>query len=185
MERLGYTRYVAQGGDWGNAVTEQMALLKPEGLLGIHTNMPATVPPDVSKALALRRPQAGRPLPGRETTRTTSSSTSSRPAYGLRRGDGQPSADPPRAIGSTTIHVAINPATVPSDLRRPGHVFPLRARPGGVLQRVGHTEASVDLARLAGLLPAGVICEILNEDGSIGAASELEAIRRTSTTSHS
>jgi pimeloyl-ACP methyl ester carboxylesterase len=52
MERLGYTRYVAQGGDWGNAVTEQLALLKPEGLLGIHTNMPATVPPDVSKALA-------------------------------------------------------------------------------------------------------------------------------------
>jgi pimeloyl-ACP methyl ester carboxylesterase len=52
MERLGYTEFVAQGGDWGNAVTEQMALLKPEGLLGIHTNMPATVPPDVSKALA-------------------------------------------------------------------------------------------------------------------------------------
>ena len=52
MERLGYTRYVAQGGDWGNAVTEQLALLKPQGLLGIHTNMPATVPPDVSKALA-------------------------------------------------------------------------------------------------------------------------------------
>ena len=57
-----------------------------------------------------------------------------------------------------TVHVAINPATVPSDLRRPGHVFPLRARPGGVLQRVGHTEAAVDLARLAGLAPAGVIC---------------------------
>ena len=52
MKRLGYTEFVAQGGDWGNAVTEQMALLKPEGLLGIHTNMPATVPPDVSKALA-------------------------------------------------------------------------------------------------------------------------------------
>ena len=52
MERLGYTDFVAQGGDWGNAVTEQMALLKPEGLLGIHTNMPATVPPDVSRALA-------------------------------------------------------------------------------------------------------------------------------------
>ncbi|MFL5757429.1 MAG: epoxide hydrolase family protein [Chloroflexota bacterium] len=51
MQRLGYTRYVAQGGDWGNAVTEQLALLKPEGLLGIHTNMPATLPPDVSKAL--------------------------------------------------------------------------------------------------------------------------------------
>src|SRR3954449_4089159 len=52
MKRLGYTEFVAQGGDWGNAVTEQMALLKPEGLLGIHTNMPATVSPDISKALA-------------------------------------------------------------------------------------------------------------------------------------
>jgi pimeloyl-ACP methyl ester carboxylesterase len=52
MQRLGYTRYVAQGGDWGNAVTEQMALLKPEGLLGIHTNMPATIPDDIAKALA-------------------------------------------------------------------------------------------------------------------------------------
>jgi pimeloyl-ACP methyl ester carboxylesterase len=57
MQRLGYERYVAQGGDWGNAVTEQMALLKPEGLLGIHTNMPATVPPDVSKALASGGPK--------------------------------------------------------------------------------------------------------------------------------
>ena len=60
MKRLGYTRFVAQGGDWGNAVTEQMALLKPEGLLGIHTNMPATVPPDVSKALAAGGPEARR-----------------------------------------------------------------------------------------------------------------------------
>jgi pimeloyl-ACP methyl ester carboxylesterase len=57
MKRLGYTEFVAQGGDWGNAVTEQMALLKPEGLLGIHTNMPATVPPDVSKALATGGPK--------------------------------------------------------------------------------------------------------------------------------
>jgi len=57
MKRLGYTEYVAQGGDWGNAVTEQMALLKPDGLLGIHTNMPATVPPDVSKALAAGGPK--------------------------------------------------------------------------------------------------------------------------------
>jgi pimeloyl-ACP methyl ester carboxylesterase len=57
MQRLGYRRYVAQGGDWGNAVTEQLALLKPEGLLGIHTNMPATVPPDVSKALATGGPK--------------------------------------------------------------------------------------------------------------------------------
>jgi 3,4-dihydroxy 2-butanone 4-phosphate synthase / GTP cyclohydrolase II len=78
----------------------------------------------------------------------------------------------------TTIHVAINPATVPSDLRRPGHVFPLRARPGGVLQRVGQTEASVDLARLAGLVPAGVICEILNRDGSMARRPELEVIAR-------
>ncbi len=76
---------------------------------------------------------------------------------------------------STTIHVAIHPATTPADLRRPGHVFPLRARPGGVLQRVGQTEASVDLARMAGLVPAGVICEILNPDGSMARRPELEA----------
>ena len=79
---------------------------------------------------------------------------------------------------ATTIHVAINPATVPSDLRRPGHVFPLRARPGGVLQRVGQTEASVDLARLAGLIPAGVICEILNPDGSMARRPELQEFAR-------
>jgi 3,4-dihydroxy 2-butanone 4-phosphate synthase/GTP cyclohydrolase II len=79
---------------------------------------------------------------------------------------------------STTIHVAINPATLPSDLRRPGHVFPLRARPGGVLQRVGQTEASVDLARLAGLVPAGVICEILNPDGSMARRPELQVMAR-------
>jgi 3,4-dihydroxy 2-butanone 4-phosphate synthase/GTP cyclohydrolase II len=74
-----------------------------------------------------------------------------------------------------TIHVAINPATVPSDLHRPGHVNPVRARPGGVLQRVGHTEAAVDLARLAGLYPAGVICEVLNQDGSSARRPQLEA----------
>jgi len=74
-----------------------------------------------------------------------------------------------------TIHVAINPATAPSDLRRPGHIQPVRARPGGVLQRVGHTEAAVDLARLAGLNPAGVICEILQADGSAARRPELEA----------
>jgi 3,4-dihydroxy 2-butanone 4-phosphate synthase / GTP cyclohydrolase II len=76
---------------------------------------------------------------------------------------------------STTIHVAVDPATVPSDVRRPGHVHPLRARDGGVLQRVGHTEAAVDLARLAGLYPAGVICEILNEDGTTSKRPQLEA----------
>ena len=75
---------------------------------------------------------------------------------------------------STTIRVAVDPETAPNDLRHGGHVFPLRAREGGVLQRVGHTEAAVDLARLAGLTPAGVICEILNEDGTTSKRPELE-----------
>ncbi|HEX6629565.1 MAG TPA: 3,4-dihydroxy-2-butanone-4-phosphate synthase, partial [Gemmatimonadaceae bacterium] len=75
---------------------------------------------------------------------------------------------------ATTIRVAVDPATVPADLHRPGHVHPLRARDGGVLQRVGHTEAAVDLARLAGLTPAGVICEVLNEDGTAARRPELE-----------
>ena len=73
-----------------------------------------------------------------------------------------------------TIRVAVDPKAVPSDLRRPGHVPPLRARDGGVLQRVGHTETAVDLARLAGLTPAGVICEILNEDGTSARRPQLE-----------
>jgi 3,4-dihydroxy 2-butanone 4-phosphate synthase/GTP cyclohydrolase II len=72
-----------------------------------------------------------------------------------------------------TIQVAIHPQSRPADLRRPGHVFPLRARAGGVLKRAGHTEAAVDLARLAGLLPAGVICEIQNADGSMARLPEL------------
>ena len=74
-----------------------------------------------------------------------------------------------------TIHVAVDPASLPSDLRRPGHINPLRARDGGVLARVGHTEAAVDFARLAGLYPAGVICEILNEDGTMARRPNLEA----------
>jgi 3,4-dihydroxy 2-butanone 4-phosphate synthase/GTP cyclohydrolase II len=77
-----------------------------------------------------------------------------------------------------TILVAIDPKSRPEDLRRPGHVFPLRARPGGVLQRVGQTEASVDLARMAGLAPAGVICEILNEDGTMARRPQLEAFAK-------
>jgi len=72
-----------------------------------------------------------------------------------------------------TIQVAINPETRPHDLRRPGHIFPLRSREGGVLKRAGHTEASVDLARLAGLYPAGVICEIQTADGSMARLPEL------------
>ena len=72
-----------------------------------------------------------------------------------------------------TIQVAIDPATGPRDLVRPGHVFPLRARPGGVLQRTGQTEAAVDLARLAGLSPAGVICEVMNDDGTMARVPDL------------
>ena len=72
-----------------------------------------------------------------------------------------------------TIQVAINPATKPEDLRRPGHIFPLRAREGGVLKRAGHTEAAIDIARLSGLYPAGVICEIQNSDGSMARLPEL------------
>lgn len=75
-----------------------------------------------------------------------------------------------------TIQVLLDQDTRPTDLRRPGHIFPLRARPGGVLRRVGQTEAAVDLARLAGLPAAGVICEILNEDGSMARRPELEVI---------
>ncbi len=77
-----------------------------------------------------------------------------------------------------TIQVAIDPESRAEDLQRPGHVFPLRARPGGVLQRVGQTEASVDLARMAGLKPAGVICEILNEDGTMARRPQLEDFAR-------
>lgn len=72
-----------------------------------------------------------------------------------------------------TIQAVINPHTRPEDLRRPGHIFPLRAREGGVLKRAGHTEAAVDLAKLAGLYPAGVICEIQNPDGSMARLPEL------------
>ena len=75
---------------------------------------------------------------------------------------------------ATTIRVAVDSDTAAGDLRHGGHVFPLRAREGGVLQRVGHTEAAIDLARLAGLTPAGVICEILNDDGSAARRPQLE-----------
>ncbi|CAI8276848.1 MAG: Riboflavin biosynthesis protein RibBA [Opitutia bacterium UBA7350] len=72
-----------------------------------------------------------------------------------------------------TIRCLANPQTQPEDLVQPGHVFPLRAKPGGVLERAGHTEAAVDLAQLAGLNPCGVICEILNEDGSLARLPDL------------
>ncbi len=74
-----------------------------------------------------------------------------------------------------TIQVAIDPQSVPHDLVQPGHVFPLRARPGGVLKRAGQTEAAVDLARLAGVNPAGVVCEIMNDDGTMARVPDLVA----------
>jgi 3,4-dihydroxy 2-butanone 4-phosphate synthase/GTP cyclohydrolase II len=79
---------------------------------------------------------------------------------------------------ATTIRVLADDQSKPADLRRPGHIFPLRAQPGGVLRRVGQTEAAVDLARLAGLPPVGVICEILNPDGTMARRPQLEAFAR-------
>ena len=77
-----------------------------------------------------------------------------------------------------TILAAVDPQTRPADLVRPGHMFPLRAKPGGVLQRAGQTEAGVDLARIAGLYPAAVICEVMNEDGTMARVSDLEQFSR-------
>jgi 3,4-dihydroxy 2-butanone 4-phosphate synthase/GTP cyclohydrolase II len=77
-----------------------------------------------------------------------------------------------------TILCAIDPVTKPSDLGRPGHIFPLRAQDGGVLARRGQTEAAVDLARLAGLTPAGVICEVMNDDGTMARVPDLERFCR-------
>jgi 3,4-dihydroxy 2-butanone 4-phosphate synthase / GTP cyclohydrolase II len=97
--------------------------------------------------------------------------------------DASPSAGVTTGISADdrtrTILLAIDPHTEPSDLRRPGHIFPLRAQPGGVLKRAGHTEAAVDLARLAGLEPAGVICEIQNLDGSMARLPDLIAYAQT------
>ncbi|HJS25720.1 MAG TPA: 3,4-dihydroxy-2-butanone-4-phosphate synthase, partial [Actinomycetota bacterium] len=78
-----------------------------------------------------------------------------------------------------TIRAVIDPATEPADLSRPGHIFPLRYREGGVLKRAGHTEAAVDLARLAGLYPAGVLCETVNEDGSMARLPDLVVFAKT------
>jgi len=77
-----------------------------------------------------------------------------------------------------TIQVAGSPDSGPSDVVTPGHVFPIRARPGGVLERAGHTEASVDLCRLAGLWPAAAICEILNPDGTMARRGDLQEFAR-------
>src|SRR3954451_1550111 len=73
-----------------------------------------------------------------------------------------------------TIQVAIDPSSSPRDLVQPGHIFPLKSKPGGVLERTGQTEAAIDLARLAGLNPSGVICEIMNDDGTMARVPDLE-----------
>jgi 3,4-dihydroxy 2-butanone 4-phosphate synthase / GTP cyclohydrolase II len=80
---------------------------------------------------------------------------------------------------AVTIKTAIDPKSKPEDIARPGHVFPLKAKPGGVLQRAGQTEGSVDLARLAGLYPAGVICEVMNDDGTMARMPQLLAFAKT------
>lgn len=115
------------------------------------------------------------PLMGREQTdafRTAYTITiDAAPQHGVTTGISA-------ADQATTIRVAVDPRSTPADLRRPGHVHPLRARTGGVLQRTGHTEAAVDLARAAGLTPAGVICEILNDDGTTAKRPQLEVFAR-------
>jgi len=102
------------------------------------------------------------------------------------RTDFQVSVDAARGISTgisaadraRTIKIMANPTAVPEDLVQPGHVFPLRAKPGGVLQRAGHTEAAVDLVRLAGRRPIGIVCEIMSEDGSMARLGELQRFAR-------
>jgi 3,4-dihydroxy 2-butanone 4-phosphate synthase/GTP cyclohydrolase II len=104
----------------------------------------------------------------------------------VQRTDFTVSVDAAQGIGTgisaadrtTTIRLLADPATTPEQLVQPGHVFPLRARPGGVLQRAGHTEAAVDLAVLAGLPPAGVICELVNDDGTVQRLPQLIEFKR-------
>jgi 3,4-dihydroxy 2-butanone 4-phosphate synthase/GTP cyclohydrolase II len=79
---------------------------------------------------------------------------------------------------AVTVEILVNPETKPEDLIRPGHIFPLRAKKGGVLIRAGHTEAAVDLMRLAGLYPAGVICEIMDEDGTMARLGQLKGFAK-------
>jgi 3,4-dihydroxy 2-butanone 4-phosphate synthase/GTP cyclohydrolase II len=117
--------------------------------------------PEICDALALP------PMTARNTARLGTAFTESiEAAEGVTTGISA-------ADRSHTIQVAMNPDSKPSDLARPGHVFPLRAREGGVLVRAGQTEAVVDLARLAGLRPGGVICEIMNDDGSMARVPQL------------
>ncbi len=108
------------------------------------------------------------PMTGRNTARFGTAFTESIDALGRGVTTGISAYD-----RAATILCAIDPATCPSDLGRPGHVFPLRAQERGVLERAGQTEAAVDLTRLAGLTPAGVICEIMNDDGTMARVPDL------------
>jgi 3,4-dihydroxy 2-butanone 4-phosphate synthase/GTP cyclohydrolase II len=109
-------------------------------------------------------------LPMMTDTNTSSFGTAFTVSIEAKRGVTTGISAKDRAV---TILTAINPQTKPEDIARPGHVFPLKAKPGGVLQRAGQTEGSVDLARLAGLYPAGVICEIMNDDGTMARVPQL------------
>ena len=100
-----------------------------------------------------------------------------RSACRSRPSTGRAPASPP-PIARRRCSTAIDPATRPDDLARPGHMFPLRSRTGGVLVRTGQTEAAVDLARIAGLYPAGVICEVMNEDGTMARVPAADAVRQ-------
>ena len=126
------------------------------------------LPPEIVQRLDLQLMSDGRERDSMRTAFTMS--VDARHEYGVTTGISAHDR-------ARTIQVAVDPQTRPSDLLRPGHVFPLRAKPGGVLQRVGQSEASVDLARMAGLQPAGVICEILNPAGSMARRSDLERFR--------
>ena len=140
------------------------------------------ITPETINFMAKLRPRPDLPVDDRPAPRRAR-----HPACGHRQHDvvrhGVLRADRRQASGdstgisaadrATTVLAAIDPATRPADLARPGHVSPLRARDGGVLVRAGQTEAAVDLARMAGLYPAGVICEIMNEDGTMARVPEL------------
>ncbi|MEM7164945.1 MAG: 3,4-dihydroxy-2-butanone-4-phosphate synthase [Planctomycetota bacterium] len=124
----------------------------------------APVAPEIADHLALP-PMTGAPCDPTECAFTISVDARSGITTGISASD--------RAV---TCQLLASDKTSPRDLKRPGHLFPLRARAGGVVERPGHTEAAVDLARLAGLSPAGVICEVMNDDGTMARLSDLEAL---------
>lgn len=147
--------------------------ITPEGINFMATHgrglICLTLAPEIAKRLELPLMSNGQSPDSNETAFTVT--IDARPEFGVSTGIS--AYDRYR-----TVQVALDPKCEPNHLQRPGHVFPLRAKPGGVLERVGQTEASVDLARLAGFQPAGVICEILNADGTMARRPELEEFGR-------